>query len=336
LIALTRPPLVRVVAERVDAEHGRARVEDAHHDLLAVQGRQGGYAEVDRLVLRQHELHAPVLRYALLGDVQARDHLDARGDLVLEHQRRLRDVAQDAVGAHADAVVLFVGLEVDVGGALVDRVDQHLLDELDDRGVIDLVRLVLVALLRRAVLLQHVHVEGFAGELLERVGGRFGQGVDDALELVGLGDHEVELHAGLEADLVERAQVRRVGGGERDAVLALGERGDLVLGEQLAVDRLAREHRGVEGGDVEQRIAEGLGGEARHRRAVHQAAIGHLEHEGVGAVARVRGAGEGVGLLQMTVLDQRPGNPLRVGLVVAAMPCSRSRCGRCCPPPAAL
>jgi hypothetical protein len=44
------------------------------------------------LGLRQHELHPPVLRHALLGDVEPRDHLDPRRDLVLDRERRLRDL----------------------------------------------------------------------------------------------------------------------------------------------------------------------------------------------------------------------------------------------------
>ena len=108
------------------------------HDLLAEERRQRRDAEVDRLGLRQHELHPPVLRHALLGDVELGDDLDPRRDLVLDRERRLRDLHQDAVEAVADAVELLVGLEVDVGGAGGDRVEQDLLDVADDRRVLDL------------------------------------------------------------------------------------------------------------------------------------------------------------------------------------------------------
>jgi hypothetical protein len=43
---------------------------------------------------------------------------------------------QDAVHAEAHAVLGLVGLEVDVGGAALDRVDQHLVDEAHHRGVV--------------------------------------------------------------------------------------------------------------------------------------------------------------------------------------------------------
>ena len=112
------------------------RIEDPHHDLLAEQRRQRADPEVDRRVA-EHQLHPAVLRHALLGDVEPRDDLDARRQLVLDRERRLRDLAQLAVEPEADAVELLVGLEVQVGRAHVDRVDQHLLQEAHDRRVVD-------------------------------------------------------------------------------------------------------------------------------------------------------------------------------------------------------
>ena len=44
-------------------------------------------------------------------------HLDARRQLFLDRQRRLRDLAQHAVDAQADPVILFERLEVHVGRA---------------------------------------------------------------------------------------------------------------------------------------------------------------------------------------------------------------------------
>ena len=61
-------------------------------------------------------------------------------ELVLDRDRRLRDLAQLAVDAEAHAVVVLVGLEVQVRGAHVDRVDQHLVQEAHDRRVLDLGR----------------------------------------------------------------------------------------------------------------------------------------------------------------------------------------------------
>ena len=73
--------LRRLIAERVDAEHGARRIENTRHDLLAKQRRAGADAEVDRAGLGDAHLDAPVLRDAALGDVEARHDLDARGEL---------------------------------------------------------------------------------------------------------------------------------------------------------------------------------------------------------------------------------------------------------------
>ena len=95
--------------------------------------------EVDRLVA-ELQLHPAVLRHAPLGDVEPGDDLDAGRELVLDGERRLGDLAQLAVDAKAHAIVVFVGLKVQVGRAQVDRVDQHLLQEADDRRVFDVAR----------------------------------------------------------------------------------------------------------------------------------------------------------------------------------------------------
>ena len=52
------------------------------------------------------------------------------GDHAARHRGR---VVQHAVDAVADAHVLALGLEVDVGGALLDALGDHAVDELDDR-----------------------------------------------------------------------------------------------------------------------------------------------------------------------------------------------------------
>ena len=129
----------RLVAERVDAEHRARRIENTRDDLFAEQRRAGADAEVDRAILRDAHLDAPVLRHAALGDVEARHDLDARRELDGELHRRTRDLFQVAVQAQANAIGLLVRLEVDVRRAFLDRVEQHLVDEAHDRRVFDVV-----------------------------------------------------------------------------------------------------------------------------------------------------------------------------------------------------
>ena len=180
--------LVRLVAQRLDAELDAGRVEDTHHDLLAEQRRQRADPEVDRLRLRQHDLHPAVLRHALLRDVELGDHLDPRRELVLDHERRLRDLHQHAVEAVADPVVLLVRLEVDVRDPGLDRVDQDLLQVLDDRGVLDLGALLVPAGLRDVRFLEIDLQVLHRAHVLEQSAGRLDQLVDRLRELVVFDD----------------------------------------------------------------------------------------------------------------------------------------------------
>jgi hypothetical protein len=63
------------------------------------------------------QLDAAVLRQAALGDVEVGHDLDARGDRVLQLERRLHHLVEHAVDAVADAELLLVGLDVDVARA---------------------------------------------------------------------------------------------------------------------------------------------------------------------------------------------------------------------------
>jgi hypothetical protein len=65
-------------------------------------------------------------------------HLDAGGQLFFDGDGWLGDFAQFAVNTEAHAVGVFVGLEVQVGRAGVDGVDQHFLQEANNRGVFHL------------------------------------------------------------------------------------------------------------------------------------------------------------------------------------------------------
>ena len=59
--------------------------------------------------------------------------------LTAELHGRQRDFLQHAVDAGADAERFLVGLEVDVRGALLDGIEQDLVDEADDGRVLDVV-----------------------------------------------------------------------------------------------------------------------------------------------------------------------------------------------------
>ena len=118
--------------ELVDALQQDVGVEDAQHRLLAERGGHGRDAQLD-LAAALVALDAAVLRPALLGEVAAREQLDARDHRLVDDLRDQVHVVQDAVDAQAHEGELALGLEVDVGGALLEGVAQDVVERLDHR-----------------------------------------------------------------------------------------------------------------------------------------------------------------------------------------------------------
>ena len=206
-------------------------VEEPEHDLLAEHGRKGGDAEVHLLVAGELHLDAAVLRQAALGDVELRHDLEARGDGVLEPQRRLHHLVQHAVDAEPDAERLLVRLDVDVAGALADGVGQDGVHELHDRGFLG--RFLQLAQVDVVVVLDQLDV--LVAELREHLvevrvvvvvavdGGR-----DRGRRCHG----DLHVVAGQELDLVDGDQVRRVGHDERQRVAREAGRDQVVFHHQ--------------------------------------------------------------------------------------------------------
>jgi hypothetical protein len=98
-----------------------------------MHGGHDGDAEVDEAALVAHA-EAAVLRHAALGDVEFAHDLDARQDglvvLAGDGGHGLLQHAVDAVLDHDTAVV--VCLEVDVGGAALERGEDGGVDQADD------------------------------------------------------------------------------------------------------------------------------------------------------------------------------------------------------------
>ena len=167
------------------------------------------------------QLDAPVLRQALLGDVQLAEDLQARDDLRLEVPDLRRDdgFQQHAVNAVADAQLVLERLEVHVGRAPVNRLGQHLVDELDDRGVLGAageVEALLVLVLDDL----DAGVGGVGDEGLQRVRADAEAVLDAPVNLGGRRQRQAELLPG------EQAQFVHAGGAEQPA----GHRPDLAAG----------------------------------------------------------------------------------------------------------
>ena len=175
------------------------------------------------------------------------------GTALTGHRGGLLEHAVDAV---ADPHLLFLGLEVDVGGAAVDGLLDHPVDHLDDRGV-----LAADAEVDRRVLAQVVERRGGLGcavrgsasassSLLGRDGAVAEVGVLEALEqvldVVGRGDRRADLVAGHDGDVVDGEDVGRVG--HRDQQRAVADEGD--RDGLVAADRRGRDELGGVGIDA--------------------------------------------------------------------------------------
>ena len=234
--------LLEVVELRLlEAELGHVElqvrlVEETQHDLLAEERRQDGDAEVHLAAPPDLQLDAAVLGQAALGDVELRHDLDARGDRVLELHRRLHDLVEHAVDAVADAERLLVGLDVDV------------------RRVF----LIASVRIRFTSLTTGASSDSFASSLRRRrrrpgrrrcpsrrsrPSRRRGRRlvvvrVDRALDRVFGRDDRLDVVAGEELDVVEREDVRRIGGREDQRRARAVDRHDRVLDRDLFRDQL--------------------------------------------------------------------------------------------------
>ena len=126
----------RVEPEVGEAEAGLGLVQDPHDDLLAVDGRQGGHPEVDRLA-GDVEGDAAVLGDAAFGDVDVGHDLEPADHPALDRPGRVHDLVEHAVDPEPDPQVVLGRLDVDVRRPVGHRLGDEEVDELDDGGVLD-------------------------------------------------------------------------------------------------------------------------------------------------------------------------------------------------------
>ena len=213
-------------------EHVRL-VQETHDDALAEEHRDDAHAHV-HLTAAHLELDAAVLRDAALGDVEVGEDLDAADDRGLEpvHLGRHGGLLQDAVDPVADRDLVLVRFDVDVRGPLVDRLDDDLVDQLDDARLLGHLEQVLAALDRGSAAGQVVGPD----HLVQGVAAEAEVGLDQLLDVVPRREHRLDVETGAEPQVVEDVEVEGVAGGDvEDAVLARD--GD----EALPVDHLRRQ-----------------------------------------------------------------------------------------------
>ena len=196
-------------------EQGRTLVEDPHDHLLAVDGREGGDTKVDGLA-GDHARHAPVLGHAALGDVEVGHDLQAADQPGLDVLGRAHHLMEHAVDAVPDPDVALGGLDVDVGGAVLNGLADQEVDELDDRGVLD-------DLADMGEVVLRLHLAGGQGRDILGIALHPVMALDRLEDGAPGGDHGADVGARDRPDVVDGHHVGRVGHGDDQAVLLPGD-----------------------------------------------------------------------------------------------------------------
>ncbi len=224
----------------------------------------------------------------------------------------MRNLRKDAIEPVADAERLLVRLEVDVGNARVDGVDQDLLNVADDGRVFDLGRLLVVQAGRDAALLEVDLQVVHALRVLQRRARRLEQLVNRVGELVVLDDDRLDDEVGLEANFLQRLQVGGIGGRDVQAVAALVQRqhparlGDLDV-HQVFPDLAEVERREVHQGNAE--CARRKRGKLGRRKPL---ALDQLLDEGDISLLRLRLERLGIAFRHQPVLREGAREPAQV------------------------
>ncbi len=165
---------------------------------------------------------------------------------------------------------------MDVRRAALDRIDEHLVDELHDGRVVARrihaaggVGVIDVGKVSRA---QAFHAR--VAHILDGDAGGIESLLDQLGELLLVDEDGFYGRVGLKLDFVQRAQVGRVRDADEQAIAAFEQRNDFVLADQLFVDEADRQLRRVERIGIEQGNAELFGRGDRDLRTVDETLLG--------------------------------------------------------------
>ena len=207
---------------------------------------------------------------------------------------------------------------MNVRGTFRDGIMKDLLDELDDRRIVHLGRGIAGRL--DGDLFIELDVEVVFCHFLQRRFRALDQLGNQRRQFVGLDDHGIDGQTGLETDLVQSSQVRRIGQGDGEAVATAYQGHHLVVGHDPAVDGFLDDVFLVECVEVEQRVAESLGSECSDFPGGQPTGRHHLGHETATVRFGVGGDALGIGLPEATLLHQGARQPAQ----------SRGVCGSHC------
>ncbi len=251
--------------ELLEAQHHVGSVQEADDDLLAVDGRQRGDTHVDRPAAHG-EADTAVLGDAPLGDVEVGHDLEPGDDAGLEPLGDGHDLVQHAVVPEPDQKVPCLGLKMDIRRPFVGRSREHAVDQLDDRGGLDLLADVAHVVDDRIVLAGRDFGFQTVCEWASD-GAQLAQHLDD---LFVAGQPRLDVEAGEDAQVIDGDDVRGVGHGHEHGVLVYETHGDSRVPTSVAL-RDEFEGDRVDPGDGQVQV---LASDAAGKR-LHEVALGH-------------------------------------------------------------
>ena len=220
-------------------------IEQAQHDPFAKGGRDDRNAHVD-IPACDAQPDTAVLGQAFLRDVEPGHDFDSRGDRRLNVLGRVDDVVHHAVNPETDHQVGLERLDVNIAGAVLDRLRQESIDQLDNgRSVIGFQQV--LGFLRQFAGHQVQTLLAQVDHQIVRSAGRL---VVSAIDRLGdyfeRRNHRLDRFAEKQAQVVQRFEIGRIGDchGDRVTIAAQWQQG-ILLGvidrdfeHQVVVDRV--------------------------------------------------------------------------------------------------
>ena len=213
-------------AQLIQGKQHRLLVENSHHHGAAECGGNNAHTQVDVTVLGL-DLEPAILRQAFFGNVEVGENLDAADDRGVETANLGRHVGgmQHAVDAIANSQVFFIGFDMDIAGAVANRLQENLIDQLDDGGFLRLLDQVGIV---DVEVTDHLNALVFADHLLDGTTTDAEVLLDDAGNLFACRQHRFYLRAHEHAKLVEGIKIERIVGGHTDGTVVPVDRNHAV------------------------------------------------------------------------------------------------------------
>ena len=232
--------VVVVESELVETQHDGALVENTHNGFLAVDRGHRRHTQVE-LASVVGKVDFSVLRDTPFGDVHIRHNLDTRCHRRLNVLGRAHHLVEHAVHPVAHLDRLGLGLDVNVGGLVVDGLGDDEVDDAHDRRFVDhLLELVDGQLLVGAVLVLE-RTEVLRGDVFHRLFdldevGHAELRVDGFDDGFFGRDHRVDVEPCDQADVIDGDDVERIHHRHGQSVVALGDRYDFIPLRQMLGD----------------------------------------------------------------------------------------------------